>query len=408
MDRPTVLLSVNTAWNAWNFRTGLIDAIIGHGYRMVVAAPADPYAERLVAAGCEFIDLPMDSNGTHPGRDLRLLMRYLALFRQQAPAVYLGYTIKPNIYGSLAAQVLGIPVINNIAGLGAAFISDSMVTRVARLLYRTSLRRSARVFFQNPQDRSLFLEAGLARADVTDLLPGSGICLARYQVQPAASGAASPCFLLVGRMLVNKGVVEFAEAARIVRRSLPQARFQLLGPVNEANSNLVPAHTIAAWEAERLVEYLGAVDDVRPHIAAADCVVLPSYREGVPRTLLEAAAIGRPIIATDVAGCVDVVEDGINGMLCRARDPADLADKMLRMAALPAAERERMGMAGRRKVEQQFDEALVIGKYLDAITAVAERCEGRLPARAWSGGAAATLDGKGRCPHHGHELKRGG
>jgi glycosyltransferase involved in cell wall biosynthesis len=373
MNQPTVLLSVNTAWNAWNFRAGLIEAIMNHGYRVMVAAPVDSYAERLVQAGCEFVNLPMDSNGTHPGRDLRLLVRYLALFRAQAPAAYLGYTIKPNVYGTIAAHRLGIPVINNIAGLGAAFVDNSMVTCIARLLYRSALKRSARVFFQNPHDRRLFIDAGLVHADVTDLLPGSGIVPGRYRIVPARHDSMPEFrFLLVGRMLVNKGVVEFADAARIVRRSMPHARFQLLGPINEANPNLVPAQTIAAWEAEGIVEYLGAVDDVRPHIGAADCVVLPSYREGVPRTLLEAAAMAIPIIATRVAGCVDVVEDGVNGLLCEARDAADLARKMLAMAALPAVERQGMGAAGRRKVEQEFDEALVIRKYLDAIAAVVQ------------------------------------
>jgi glycosyltransferase involved in cell wall biosynthesis len=372
MTQPAVLLSVNTAWNAWNFRAGLLDAIMSNGYRAVVAAPADRYAERLVGAGCEFVDLPMDSNGTHPGRDLRLLLRYLALLRSQAPAAYLGYTIKPNVYGSIAAQMLGIPVINNIAGLGAAFIDNSMVTRVARLLYRTALRRSSRVFFQNPHDHKLFVEAGLASAGVTDLLPGSGIAPGRYDAAPApARGDGAPfCFLLVGRMLVNKGVVEFAEAARIVRQRFPDARFQLLGPVNEANPNRVPPQDIAAWQAEGLVEYLGAADDVRPHVAAADCVVLPSYREGVPRTLLEAAAMARPIVATRVPGCIDVVEDGVNGLLCEARNAPDLARAMLDMASLPLARRQRMGAAGRLKVVEEFDEALVIRKYLDAIAEV--------------------------------------
>jgi glycosyltransferase involved in cell wall biosynthesis len=372
MTQPAVLLSVNTAWNAWNFRAGLLDAIMSNGYRAVVAAPADRYAERLVGAGCEFVDLPMDSNGTHPGRDLRLLLRYLALLRSQAPAAYLGYTIKPNVYGSIAAQMLGIPVINNIAGLGAAFIDNSMVTRVARLLYRTALRRSSRVFFQNPHDHKLFVEAGLASAGVTDLLPGSGIAPGRYDAAPApARGDGAPFrFLLVGRMLVNKGVVEFAEAARIVRQRVPDARCQLLGPVNEANPNRVPPQDIAAWQAEGLVEYLGAADDVRPHVAAADCVVLPSYREGVPRTLLEAAAMARPIVATRVPGCIDVVEDGVNGLLCEARNAPDLARAMLDMASLPLARRQRMGAAGRLKVVEEFDEALVIRKYLDAIAEV--------------------------------------
>ena len=370
MKQPAVMLSVNTAWNAWNFRAGLLEAIMKHGYRAVVAAPVDRYAERLVQAGCEFIDLPMDSNGTHPGRDMRLLLRYMALLREQRPVAYLGYTIKPNVYGSIASQMLGIPVINNIAGLGAAFIDNSMVTRIARLLYRTALKRSSRVFFQNPHDHRLFVDAGLASAGVADLLPGSGIAPARYDATTARPGGAPFTFLLVGRMLVNKGVLEFADAARIVRQRFPETRFQLLGPVNEANPNLVPAATIAGWQAEGLVDYLGAADDVRPYLAAADCVVLPSYREGVPRTLLEAAAMARPIVATRVPGCVDVVDEGVNGLLCAPRDAADLARAMLQMAALPDAGRQRMGAAGRLKVEQQFDEALVIRKYLDAIADV--------------------------------------
>jgi glycosyltransferase involved in cell wall biosynthesis len=285
---------------------------------------------------------------------------------------YLGYTIKPNIYGSIAAQLLGIPVINNIAGLGAAFIDDSLVTRVARLLYRTALWRSSRVFFQNPHDHKLFVDARLAHADVSDLLPGSGIAPAwsAAAAAPVRADGAPFCFLLVGRMLVNKGVVEFADAARIVRRRFPDARFQLLGPLNEANPNRVPAHRIAAWQAEGLVEYLGAADDVRPYLRAADCVVLPSYREGVPRTLLEAAAMSRPIVATQVPGCVEVVEDGVNGFLCEARNAVDLARAMLDMASLPLARRQRMGAAGRQKVEEEFDEALVIGKYLEAIAEV--------------------------------------
>jgi glycosyltransferase involved in cell wall biosynthesis len=372
MNPRTILLSVNTAWNAWNFRMGLIEAIMKRGHRVVVAAPIDRYAERLIQSGCDFIDFPMDSNGTHPGRDLQLLLRYLMLFHTQVPVAYLGYTIKPNIYGSIAARLVGIPIINNIGGLGATFIDDSLVTRVARLLYKIALRRSTRVFFQNAEDQQLFVDAGLTEAGLTDLLPGSGIRLNNYNPTPVVTGERSDFrFLLVGRMLINKGVVEYVNAARSVRQKIPAARFQLLGPVNEANPNSVSTAAIAAWEAEGVVEYLGSADDVRPYLASADCVVLPSYREGVPRTLLEAAAMARPIIATRVPGCTDVVEEGVNGLLCQARDSVHLAEKMMTMIALPHAERAGMGWAGRRKVEREFDEALVINKYLNVIGDIA-------------------------------------
>lgn len=372
MNPPTVLLSVNTAWNAWNFRLGLIEAIMKRGHRVLVAAPVDRYADRLIQSGCQFVDFPMDSNGTHPGRDLQLLLRYLMLFHTQRPAAYLGYTIKPNIYGSIAARMAGIPCINNVGGLGASFIDDSMVTRVARLLYKVALRRSRRVFFQNAEDRQLFVEDGLTDPALTDLLPGSGIRLNDYDPTAAAVAKSSAFrFLLVGRMLINKGVVEFVDAARVVRTKAPGVRFQLLGPVNEANPNSVSRATIAAWEAEGVVEYLGPADDVRPYITSADCIVLPSYREGVPRTLLEAAAMARPIIATRVPGCTDVVEDGVNGLLCNARDSLDLAGKMMSMIALSSVERDSMGRAGRLKAEREFDEALVINKYLKAIEDIA-------------------------------------
>lgn len=371
-EPPTVVLSVNTAWNAWNFRSGLIAAMQDAGYRVAVAAPDDRHADRLVQAGCAFIDLPMDSNGTHPGRDAMLLLRYLRLLRRLAPAAYLGYTIKPNIYGGMAAQWLGIPVINNIAGLGAAFIDAGFVNRVARLLYRHALRRSRRVFFQNGEDRQLFVGAGLVDAERSALLPGSGIALSRYApAPPRPEGEERGMrFLMVGRMLINKGVQEYADAARLVRARLPQARFALLGPLQQANPNRVDGTRIRAWREEGLIDYLGAADDVRPHLADADCVVLPSYREGVPRTLLEGAAMGKPLIATDVAGCRDVVEHGVNGLLCRARDADDLARQMLAMAALPREARLAMGAAGRRKVEREFDEAIVIRRYLEAIAAV--------------------------------------
>lgn len=374
MNSSTVLLSVNTAWNAWNFRLGLIEAIMKRGHRVLVAAPVDRYAERLTQHGCEFVDFPMDSNGTRPDRDMQLLLRYVTLFHTQRPVAYLGYTIKPNIYGSIAARMTGIPVINNIGGLGAAFIDDSMVTRVARLLYKFALRRSTRVFFQNAEDQQLFVDAGLTSVALADLLPGSGIRLGNYNPTPDVTGVRSEFrFLLVGRMLINKGVLEYVDAARRVRQKIPGARFQLLGPVNDANPNSVSPAAIAAWEAEGVVEYLGAADDVRPYLANADCVVLPSYREGVPRTLLEAAAMARPIVATRVPGCTDVVEDGVNGLLCKARDPIDLTEKMMNMIALPTDERAAMGWAGRRKVEREFDETLVINKYLNVIGDIATR-----------------------------------
>ena len=365
--RPTLLLSVNSAWNVANFRGGLVRALQQEGWDVVAAAPADEHVERVRALGCRFVDLPMDNGGTHPWRDWQLYRQYRALFQAERPKVFLGFTIKPNVYGSLAAHALGIPVVNNIAGLGTAFIRRSWLTHVARVLYRHALRRSHRVLFQNEDDRRYFIDSGLVAAAQADRIPGSGIDLAAFAPSPLPSRTPEQPvrFLFVGRVLRDKGIVEYVEAARRLRAAGVNAEFAVLGPLASANRTAVAQDTVDAWVGEGAIRYLGTTDDVRGHVAAAHCVVLPSYREGVPRTLLEAASMGRPLIATDAVGCRDVVDDGDNGYLVRVADAGDLAEKCARFAAASPVEQQRMGSASRAKVELEFDERLVLAKYLD-------------------------------------------
>jgi glycosyltransferase involved in cell wall biosynthesis len=367
------VIALNLAWNLVNFRAGLIRALVAEGYEVVAVAPHDEYAPRLAALGCRFVPLPMDNQGTHPGRDLLLLWRFVRMLRRERPAVFLGYTVKPNVYGSLAAHALGIPVVNNIAGLGAVFIRDSLVTRVVRGLYQLALGRSKRVFFQNDEDLRLFVEGGLVRPEVTGRVPGSGIDLSRFVPAPLPAAGARVRFLLIARMLWDKGVGEYVAAARTLRQRYPDAEFCLLGFLDVQNPAAISREQMDEWVAEGVVNYLGVSDDVREQIAQADCVVLPSYREGTPRTLLEAAAMARPLIATDAVGCREVVEDGVNGYLCRVKDADDLADRMERMIKLSHEERTAMGLRGREKVEREFDERFVIDAYLKAIKDVCGR-----------------------------------
>lgn len=367
--RPKVLIALNTTWNLVNFRSNLIQALLGAGYEVVAVAPPDVYVERFMGIGCRYVPLPMDNKGTHPGRDLLLLWRFYRLLRRERPEVYLGYTIKPNVYGSLAAHVEGIPVINNIAGLGAVFIQGGWLNRFVRGLYRVSLSRSEKVFFQNEDDRHLFVSGRLVNPAVTEHLPGSGVDLDRFSLC-SLPNRSTIRFLLIARMLWDKGVAEFVEAARTLKSKGIDTEFCLLGFLDVQNPAAISRKQMEAWESEGVVRYLGETDDIRPFIADADCVVLPSYREGVPRTLLEAAAMGRPIVTTDAVGCREVVDDGVNGYLCRPRDAADLAEKLQRVAALSSEERVAMGLRGRAKVEQQFDEKIVIKKYLEAIEGV--------------------------------------
>ena len=372
-----VVIALNSAWNLLNFRSGLIRALVAKGHTVVLAAPADENVAALEAMGARFVDTPMSSHGTNPLADLALLLRLFSLLQRERPDALLAYTAKPNVYGSLAARCLGVPAINNIAGLGSVFIKGGFLAGILKRLYRIALARSHRVFFQNSDDLELFLEHGLVMRERTALLPGSGVDLQKFKPASLPSlqktgtqqdGASRRfVFLLVARMLKDKGVHEYVQAARWLKASHPHVECALLGPVDGGNPTAVSAAQMKAWLDEGCVTYWGSSDDVRVQIALADCVVLPSYREGTPRSLLEAAAMARPLIATDVPGCREIVRHGTNGLLCKPREPRSLHQRMLDMIGLSGTSLHQMGQAGRLLVQTQFDEQFVIEKYLKSL-----------------------------------------
>jgi len=365
----SIVLAANSCWYITNFRLGLARALRDAGYSPVAVAPPDPAGEaRLAELGIEFEPLHVDRAGLNPIAELGLLLRIRRLLKRLRPAAYLGFTVKPNIYGALAASSLGIPVVANVSGLGTAFIRAGLLQRLVTALYRIAFRSAATVFFENPDDQRLFLERRIVRAGQARLLPGAGIDLDRFA--PTALPSGAPIFLMIARLLGDKGVREFVEAAHSLRPQLPEARFQLLGGVDEGNRTAVSRVELQGWIEAGVIEYLGETSDVRPSIAGASAIVLPSYREGLPRSLLEGAAMGRPLIATDVPGCRELVDDGVNGFLCAARDSRSLAQAMKRFAALPEGERAAMGAASRRKAEERFDEKIVVRAYLDALARV--------------------------------------
>ncbi|MDX5348402.1 MAG: glycosyltransferase family 4 protein, partial [Hymenobacteraceae bacterium] len=303
-------------------------------------------------------------------KDLMLIKQYYSIFKQVKPDVVLQYTIKPNIYGTIAAKLAGVPAINNVSGLGTVFIVKNLVSKIALALYKFSFQFPAKVFFQNEDDRQLFLEHKLVKKQITDVLPGSGIDTTRFV--PAESFKRNPefTFLMIARVLYEKGIVEYVEAAREVKKLHPQVHCQLLGFIDEAGNIGIKKAQLDEWIAEGVIDYLGTSDNVAAVIAGADCVLLPSYREGTPKTLLEAAAMGKPIITTNVPGCKEVVLNGENGFLCEVKSGKDLANKMLRMLSLSDAELQQMSRASRQLALTKFDERIVIDKYLSAIEAV--------------------------------------
>jgi len=375
-DQPTkggsmhILVTANAAWNIWNFRKPLIEAFLDDGHRVTVLAPLDDSVTDLEQLGCKVISLEMSAKGLNPLEGLTLRRRFRQVFKREQPDVVLSYTIKNNIFGAMAARAMNVPFIPNVTGLGTAFLSGGLLQAVAEGLYRLAYRQLPVVFFQNEDDRTIFLKRRLLHAEQARLLPGSGIDLAYFAVAKMPPVDEPPVFLMIARLLRDKGLMEFVEAARLIKARNPNARFQLLGAIGSENRTAIDVVTVQGWVEEGVVEYLGTTLDVRPHIATANCVVLPSYREGAPRTLIEAAAMARPLIATDVPGCRAVVDRDVSGFLCDVRSAGSLAAAIQQFLGLPYESRVGMGQAGRDKMVREFDDAIVVHAYREAIAAL--------------------------------------
>ncbi len=370
-----IALVCNTAFAIYQYRQGLIRTLVARGVEVTVIAPRDRTTPLLEQMGCRCIELHVASKGTNPRDDLRTMLSLYRLYRSIRPHVVFHYTIKPNIYGSIAAKLAGVDSVAVTTGLGYVFIQKSRAARIAKLLYRFAFRFPREIWFLNQDDEAAFHEQKLlAHPERARLLHGEGVDLDQFAFTPMQNRQngyenqqRAISFVLIGRLLWDKGVGEYVEAARRLRATYPHARFQLLGPVGVDNPSAISQAEVDAWVREGVIEYLGEAHDVRPLIAAADCVVLPSYREGVPRTLMEASAMGRPIVATDVPGCREVVADGVNGLLCEARNVDSLASKLARMLEMSDDERRAMGERGRAKVAQEFDERVVVERYKSLI-----------------------------------------
>lgn len=358
-----IAITINTSWNIYNFRMGLISALTGQGHKVIAIAPKDDYSDKLKEHGCEYVPIKIDNTGSNPFKDAALYRQLKKVYRELKPDVVLHYTVKPNIYGTLAASSLDIPVINNVSGLGTVFLSSSLASFAAKKLYKQAFNKAQIVFFQNSDDRNTFLsEIDLPQLK-TDLLPGSGINLNKFTITPMPNQERM-VFLMISRVIVEKGILEYIEAAKLVQAKYPNTRFQLLGKLDTDHIRGISEEIITDAVDSGYIEYLGEADDVRPYIQNAHCVVLPSYREGTPRTLLEAAAMGRPIVTTNVPGCREVVNDGDNGYLCAVRNPVDLSMKIIAICEQSDIKLKEMSTRSRKLAESKFDEQIVINQYL--------------------------------------------
>lgn len=371
----TILLTANSAWYIVNFRSGLIRELQNLEHNVIVLVPDDEHIEQLKQLGCTVVSLRMDNKGTSPLRDGQLMLRFYRKLRNIRPDAIFSFTVKNNVYCGLAARWLGIPFLPNVSGLGTAFVNETWLTKIVVHLSRMAFRNLPMVIFQNDDDRALFIERGIVSLENSVQVPGSGVNLERFSLRSLPSGKITT-FLLVARLIWDKGVGEFVEVARQMREAGWPVRCQILGFLDVQNHRAINRATVEAWEAEGVIQYLGAVDDVRPALAAADCVVLPTfYREGTPRSLLEGSAMGRPVITTDTPGCRDVVIEAKTGYLCEPRDITSLYAAMERFVLLSKEERVAMGLAARQRMEQVFDEMFVIKTYIDWLNKIPKQSD---------------------------------
>lgn len=360
MSRKIVLTHNTTRYLELHYGE-FIQGLQERGYEVVIVAPVDAASARFAAQGVRCIDLALSRRGINPLVELGLLLRLRAIFAAEHPDIVLNFSIKPIIYGSLAAWSAGVRhILSMVTGLGYVFAQDSWRQRILRFIvtmqYRFALRRNARVFFQNPDDRTFFVRTLALDPARAVALDGSGIDTRRF----VPGAAARPgTFLLVARLLWDKGIREYVDAARLLKAKYPHAEFRLLGPYDD-NPAAVDAHAVAEWERAGLVSYLGEAADVRPYIEQAAVFVLPSYREGMPRAVLEAMAMAKPVVTTDVPGCREAVRDGVNGFLVPARDAQALAAALERFLLEPGLAAE-MGRRSRAAAIERFEIGKVNG-----------------------------------------------
>jgi len=364
--KKKVLICSNYAWTIYNFRKPLIDKLIEQNYDVILLSQFDGYETKINNQISGIYHLSISRKGVNIFRDFYTFIHICLKLITIKPDYILLFTIKPVIYGSMAAKILNIPFIPMITGLGTSFISKNWITTIVKKLYKIALKNQKVVFFQNCDDANLFLKESLIQKKQVQLVPGSGIDTQKFAYKKMIRNQKMT-FLLVARMIKDKGIFEFIEAASLVKKNNFNVEFKLLGPKGVQNRTAISEKIIKEWQEINIVEYLGETDNVIEQIARADCIVLPSYREGTSRVLLEAASIGRPIIASNVPGCKEIVDNQMNGLLCEAKNSYDLFKKMEKMITLTHEERVQMGLMGRKKIIAEFDSKIVNKIYLETL-----------------------------------------
>ncbi|WP_066055689.1 glycosyltransferase family 4 protein [Robertmurraya korlensis] len=360
MNKKILILS-NHFITLFNFRKELITKLVEEGHEVFISMPKDDN-DFFRDLGCKIIETPVDRRGINPVSDLKLILRYIKIMLSVKPDIIFSYTIKPNIYGCIASKLTKNKQISNITGTGATFLNDTVINEIAKLLYKISIKRSYKVFFQNRGDRDFFIENGMVENNYS-LLPGSGVNLNHYAYSELPT-QQNISFIFIGRIMKIKGIQEYLDTARVVKERYPNTTFYIAGFIEED----IYKDIINEFHSRGIVNYLGFQNNIKSFIEMCHCTILPSHGgEGVPNVLLESAAMGRICIASNISGSRDVVNHEINGYLFEPKDNNDLTNQVIKFLELDNKYRIQMGLAGRKKVENEFDRKVVINNYLNEL-----------------------------------------
>lgn len=362
----------NSLYYMYNFRMGVLNRMVELGYDVtVIAVPDCAVQNEKINHNIHFVPICLDRKGLNPFSDIALEKQLYRIYTQHNFDYIFHYTIKTVIYGSIAARKAGIPQLSVITGLGYSFLKDNLLKRLVVRMYRYALKTAEQVWFLNEDDKSVFINEKIISQDHAHVINGEGVDTDYFAPLSDRKPDKHFKFLLIGRVMAAKGLYEYAEAARIVHKTYPEARFSVLGNMSKADKDSISKSQMQEWVDAGDIVYLGSALDVRPVIGESDCVVLPSYREGVPRALLEASSMQKPIITTNITGCKEVVKDGVNGMLVEAKNASSLAQAMLKMLDMTHDELIKMGQKGRELVLEKFDEKIILKEYEDFLN---DRC----------------------------------
>ena len=366
-----IVFSSNISWSVYNFRLGLLKSLQKEGHEIFVVASRDDFSQKLMDENFNFYEINLNNNSTNPFEDIKNILNYYKIYKKIQPDVICHNAIKPNIYGTIVANFLKTPTLNNISGLGTLFIKEGFSTRIAKMLYKFSQKRASKVFFQNTDDLNLFINNKLVSSEKCELIPGSGVNTDKFKPVMANTRINKKFnFLFIGRLIYDKGIREYIEASEILKIKYPEIAFNVLGPIYKSNSTAIKKEDLDLWIKNGTIFYLGETDRVDLEMENASCIVLPSYREGMSKVLIEASSMGLPIVTTNVPGCKDVIVNNETGFLAEVRDSSDLAMQMEKMFLLSDEERNEMGRKARKRAIEVFDEKIIIKYYKNAIYSI--------------------------------------